>query len=306
MRTEPVLIGVAGDSGAGKSTLIRELSQLLGPDKVAVIGLDDYHSLNRQERKAVGITPLNPRANNLGLFIEHLYRLRQGEKVLKPVYDHDTGDFGDPEWVEPRPFIICEGLHPFCFGVLAEMYDYRVYYDTHPELKVAWKVQRDAAHRGYTVEQVRREIRQRQWDIRGFVEPQWWYADTVVTLIPPADDGSVIGVQLKEPPPGTQHSGSECWVGAQTLKPREAGKIRTAREWYGGREMWVTAITMPLTQEELRELGTAFGITEAVLRRVKGEEAIPFQVLLSLLAARLEQIRKQKESYGRERYAVGG
>lgn len=300
MRTKPVLVGVAGDSGAGKSTLIRELSQLLGSEKVAVIGLDDYHSLNRQERKAVGITPLNPRANNLGLFIEHLYRLRQGEKVLKPVYDHDTGDFGDPEWVEPRPFIICEGLHPFCFGVLAEMYDYRVYYDTHPELKVAWKVQRDAADRGYTVEQVRREIKLRQWDIRSFVEPQWWYADTVVTLLPPAGDGSVIGVELKETCSGLNPAGM------QAVKLREAGKIRSCREWYGGREMWVTAITMPLTQEELRELGTAFGITEAVLRRVKGEEVIPFQVLLSLLAARLEQIRKQKESYGRERYAVGG
>lgn len=297
MRTESVLVGVAGDSGAGKSTLIRELSRLLGPDKVAVIGLDDYHSLNRQERKAIGITPLNPRANNLGLFIEHLYRLRQGEKVLKPVYDHDTGDFSDPEWVEPRPFIICEGLHPFCFGVLAAMYDYRIYYDTHPELKVAWKVQRDAAARGYTVEQVRREIRQRQWDIRSFVEPQRWYADTVVTLLPPADGGSVIGVQLKEPSPGLSPAGA---------KLREAGKINSSREWYGGRKMWVTTITAPLTQEELRELGMAFGIAEALLRRVKGEEVIPYQMLLYLLAARLEQIRGQKGSCGRERYAVGG
>lgn len=300
MRMEPVLVGVAGDSGAGKSTFIRDLSQLLGPDEVTVIGLDDYHSLNRQERKAVGITPLNLRANNLGLFIEHLYRLRQGEKVLKPVYDHDTGDFGDWEWVEPRPFIICEGLHPFCFGVLAEMYDYRVYYDTHPELKVAWKVQRDAADRGYTVAQVRREIKLRQWDIRSFVEPQWWYADTVVTLLPPAGDGSVIGVELKEACSGLNS------VGMQAVKLREAGKIRSFWEWYGGREMWVTTIPAPLVKEDLCELGRAFGITEAMLRRAKGDEVIPYQALLFLFAARLEQIRRQKGSYGRERYAVGG
>ena len=46
-----VLIGVAGDSGCGKSTFLRRLIDLFGEDLMTVICLDDYHSMDRKQRK---------------------------------------------------------------------------------------------------------------------------------------------------------------------------------------------------------------------------------------------------------------
>ena len=46
-----VMIGVAGDSGCGKSTFLRRLADLFGEEFITVICLDDYHSLDRKQRK---------------------------------------------------------------------------------------------------------------------------------------------------------------------------------------------------------------------------------------------------------------
>lgn len=67
------------------------------------IDADDYHTLDRKQRKALGITPLNPQANDLDLLAEHLRQLKEGRPVRKPVYDHRTGTFGDPEEVNRGP-----------------------------------------------------------------------------------------------------------------------------------------------------------------------------------------------------------
>jgi len=70
-------IGVAGDSGCGKSTFLRRLSDCL-EELLTVICLDDYHSLDRKQRKETGITALDPRANNFDLMYEY-----KGLKVLR-------------------------------------------------------------------------------------------------------------------------------------------------------------------------------------------------------------------------------
>lgn len=76
-----VLIGVAGDSGCGKSTFLRRLTDLFGEEFMTVICLDDYHSLDRQGRKAAGVTALDPRANNLTSCMSRLKR----SKVVNPL-----------------------------------------------------------------------------------------------------------------------------------------------------------------------------------------------------------------------------
>ncbi|MDY0323328.1 MAG: phosphoribulokinase, partial [Candidatus Carbobacillus sp.] len=86
------IVGIAGDSGAGKSTFVSELRELIGPEKVTVISIDDYHSLDRAERTRVGVTALHPwKANNLGLLIEHVWQLKAGKEIAKPIYDHSDG-----------------------------------------------------------------------------------------------------------------------------------------------------------------------------------------------------------------------
>ncbi|MGA1475537.1 MAG: phosphoribulokinase, partial [Prochlorothrix sp.] len=92
-----VLIGVAGDSGCGKSTFLRRLSDLFGKELITVICLDDYHSLDRKQRKEHGVTALNPKANNFDLMAEQIKALKEGNAIDKPIYNHETGCIDPPE-----------------------------------------------------------------------------------------------------------------------------------------------------------------------------------------------------------------
>ncbi|HEY5139182.1 MAG TPA: hypothetical protein VIJ25_07700, partial [Methylococcales bacterium] len=83
-----VMIGVGGDSGCGKSTFLRRLSDLFSRSLITVICLDDYHSLDRKQRKETGITALDPRANNFDLMAEQLKVLKGGQAIDKPIYNH--------------------------------------------------------------------------------------------------------------------------------------------------------------------------------------------------------------------------
>ncbi|MGC9045149.1 MAG: phosphoribulokinase [Thermodesulfovibrio sp.] len=274
---KPVLVGIAGDSGSGKSTFVKTLANLLGEKEVREICFDDYHSLDREERKAVKITPLHPRANNLGLAIEHMWHLKQGKKILKPVYDHSTGKFGEPEWVFPVPYIICEGLHTFYFSVLAVIYDLKIYYDTDLELKIIWKIQRDVVERGYFAEKVIEEIRERQKDIRNFVEPQSQYADILIKL--KLHSNNSIAVQWNDS------------IDAQWFKKilNDPDSWNAVTEWYGGKKWNVYEIARPFTIDEAKKI---FKIDSSF--KIKEKELEPYMLAAVLVASILKQIRNLK------------
>lgn len=181
----PVLLAIGGDSGSGKTTIARGLYNLFGRENVVSICLDDYHKLDRRQRQQAGVTALNPAANDIELMEEQIWALREGRPVLKPVYDHSTGTFGQPELVEPRPWIVIRGLFPLFSERLRQAFDVRVWLDPEDELKYHWKVQRDVAQRGYTVEQVIRHIVERQDDLRRYILPQREHADIVVRFFTP-------------------------------------------------------------------------------------------------------------------------
>ena len=114
--------------------------QILGADRVSVLCTDDYHRYNRAQRKELGITPLNPACNYLDIMAQHLQLLRAGEPILKPHYDHKLGDFGPPQYIFPRPFLIVEGLLGMYWQEMRNAYSVRVYLDPPEELRRRWKV----------------------------------------------------------------------------------------------------------------------------------------------------------------------
>ncbi|MBE3595420.1 MAG: phosphoribulokinase [Hydrogenibacillus sp.] len=199
------IIGIAGDSGAGKSTFVAELKALIGEERVTVISIDDYHSLDRTERSRVGITALHPwKANNLGLLIEHVWALKAGRAIEKPIYDHSDGKIKGPEIVIPKDIVLLEGLHILYLEKLREALDLKIYFDTDTRLRVRWKVRRDAATRGYTEDEVLAEIERRKPDVERYIEPQKAFADIVIKYFPDdarapsADDPEPIKVQIAE------------------------------------------------------------------------------------------------------------
>ena len=176
----PIFVGIGGDSGSGKTTLASAFFSLFGRDRITSICLDDYHSLDRRQRSLVGLTALNPRANNFALMEEQVWSLKRGESILKPVYDHSDGTLRPPEVVDPREVVIMQGLHPFLIPGVRHAFDLRVWLDPEPDLRIEWKLQRDVAKRGYAREQVLAELEARRPDADAYVNPQRQYADMVV------------------------------------------------------------------------------------------------------------------------------
>jgi phosphoribulokinase len=176
------VFGVAGDSGSGKTTLSMGIKRILGEDNVASFSMDDYHSLDRRQRKERGMTPLNPEANHLELLGDHLEALRLGKRINKPVYDHTTGAIGGTVPFGPAPVVIVEGLHPFYTERLRRLIDFKIFVDPSRQVKRLWKLRRDVCDRGYQPEDVMREILQREPDYKLYVDIQKIYAEIVVKI----------------------------------------------------------------------------------------------------------------------------
>jgi phosphoribulokinase len=180
----PVMLAIAGDSAAGKTTITRGLVEALGPERCTAVCVDDYHRYDRAERRDLPFTVLHPDCNYVQVMEQHLRLLAMGQPVLKPVYDHGTGRFARPALVEPRQFVIVEGLLPLHTKLARACFDATVYLDPPEEIRRGWKVRRDTAERGYTPEQVLAELERREPESAAFIRPQRAFADIVLRFAP--------------------------------------------------------------------------------------------------------------------------
>jgi phosphoribulokinase len=193
----PVVLGVVGDSGAGKTTLTRGLIRVMGDEQVVRINADDYHRYERVERHQLGITPLHPDANHLDVLTQHLWHLRRGEAVLKPLYDHRDGTLGRPEYLRSAHYLVVEGLLNFHTETLRTAHDVRVFLAPPEDLRRAWKLKRDCTRRGYTTDEVLRELDRRERDAGQYIRPQQAHADMVVTFWPsPSHDPAQLDAEV--------------------------------------------------------------------------------------------------------------
>src|SRR4051812_15259825 len=135
MPLRPILLAVVGDSAAGKTTMSQGIATILGAERVTSICIDDYHRYTRAQRRLLAITALHPHANNVDLVEQHLRSLVAGEPILKPVYNHQNGDFDPPVQVNPRPFVIVEGLLCLLTPALRDCFDVKVYLDPAEDLR---------------------------------------------------------------------------------------------------------------------------------------------------------------------------
>jgi len=179
----PIILGIVGDSAAGKTTISGALVDILGEEQVTHVGTDDYHKYDREQRKEREITPLDPDCNYMDIIAQHLTLLREGESILKPVYHHNDGTFGPPEYVASRPFAVVEGLLGYHTQELRDAYDVRVYLAPPEELRRNWKVKRDTSKRGYTEAGVLEDLDKREPDSAQFIRPQERHADLVIKFM---------------------------------------------------------------------------------------------------------------------------
>jgi phosphoribulokinase len=121
---------------------------------------------------------------------------------------------------------IIEGLHPFYDKRVRDLLDFKIYLDISDEVKFAWKIQRDMAERGHSLESIKvgrkpyvgegksrchtlthtvclvqASIEARKPDFDAYIDPQKKEADVVVQvlptqLIPDDNEGKVLRVRL--------------------------------------------------------------------------------------------------------------
>jgi len=192
----PILLAIVGDSAAGKTTISKGIEKILGSDQVTNICVDDYHKYNRIQRKERNITALHPDCNYIDIIEQHIRLLRTGKPILKPVYNHSTGDFDPPEYVQPKNFVILEGLLPLYTRRMRDTFDVKIYLDPEEDLRIAWKIKRDTSKRGYTKEEVLRALKKREHDAATYIKPQRTYADIVMNFHRPEGNTEETGGHL--------------------------------------------------------------------------------------------------------------
>jgi uridine kinase len=184
MRSETVVIGVAGGSASGKSTVVRRIADSLGEDHVTVLEHDRYYR-DRSELRLEDRAALNydhPDALETDLLVRHLEELREGRPVDLPVYDYATYTRRQAtELVRPRNAIIVEGILIFADAALRALMDVKVFVDTDDDTRFIRRLTRDVAERGRTMQSV---IDQYLGTVKPmhleFVEPSKRYADVIV------------------------------------------------------------------------------------------------------------------------------
>jgi uridine kinase len=201
--SECFVISICGDSGSGKSTLSKLIQETLPFDKTVLLETDRYHKWERGHENYQTYTHLHPEANNLEKLSEDAFKLKLGEDIFTVDYDHSTGRFTEPEHIQPAPYTIFCGLHTLYKESLRELCDLKIYIDTHEELKMRWKMERDTAHRGTSAHKLLQTMERRKPDFKSFIDPQKDSADIIFHYAPGPE--SSVNFHLKVRPPYIQY-----------------------------------------------------------------------------------------------------
>lgn len=175
-RDHAVVVGIGGDSGAGKSTLLGDVKELLKGRVVELEG-DGDHKWERGDEHWKQLTHLDPKANFLHRQAETILSLKRGRAAQRVEYDHSTGQFTTPRRVEPNEFVIISGLHTFYLPKMRKLIDFKIFMDTDYALNARWKMLRDQTERGYTEDEIIKQIESRRPDSDRFIAPQREFAD---------------------------------------------------------------------------------------------------------------------------------
>ena len=173
------IFAIAGDSGSGKSTLA-DLLKAQFKDSF-LLECDRYHKWERGNDMWKKLTHLNPGSNFLTKMQEDIFDLKVGKTIFQVDYDHKNGKFTEKETIPSKDHIIVCGLHSLYLQD-DTVYNLKIFMDTDIALKYKWKIKRDIQKRGYTPEQIIKQIESRAQDYKNYIEPQKYQSDIVVNF----------------------------------------------------------------------------------------------------------------------------
>jgi uridine kinase len=180
------IIAIGGDSGSGKTTLSKILNLLFKKD-VCLLETDRYHKWERGDVNYKKYTHLNPNANQLEIMNEDIFQMKIGKDIFQVDYDHSSGKFTQKQKIKNKTNLIVCGLHTLYQENTNELLNLKIYLDTDRELIKKWKIQRDITERGYTLEKVLNQLKEREKDYNEFILKQKDNADIVIQFYETVD-----------------------------------------------------------------------------------------------------------------------
>lgn len=184
IKNVPCFIGIGGDSGVGKSTMSNSFEKLFSKEGLTIITGDDMHKWERGHEMWKEHTHLSPNANRLHEEIAQMKALKNGNKITRRIYDHDTGKFTESVNIYSNKVILFEGLHPFYISAKRELYDIKIFMNPEETLRIHWKVCRDVEKRNYSKEKVLEQLKAREGDSIKYIQSQAPYADIEIIYFP--------------------------------------------------------------------------------------------------------------------------
>ncbi len=151
MLKKPLMMAIAGGSGAGKSTVVKQLLEIIGPEKIQLFQQDHYYKdlshLPPKERDEVNVD--HPESIETSLLFSHLRSLAQGQTVSRPTYDFKTHTRTPQEvTLTPKPIIIFDGIFSLCYKEVRDLYDLKIFVDCSDDLRFIRRLLRDQEERG--------------------------------------------------------------------------------------------------------------------------------------------------------------
>ncbi|HEY9071792.1 MAG TPA: uridine kinase [Candidatus Ozemobacteraceae bacterium] len=184
------VIGISGLSGSGKSSVSKAIAKRF-PGKVSILEHDMYYRPKGQQ-------PIknydHPDALETDLLIKHIYELKNGRSIERPIYDFKISDrLKETVTVKPHPILVVEGLLLFCIAELMPLCDLRIYVDVPLDIAVIRRLKRDHIERGRTVKSI---ISQYESTVRdaaiSLVQPSRYVADLII----PHGSNNQVGLEV--------------------------------------------------------------------------------------------------------------
>ena len=150
------IVAITGGSGSGKSTVLNGLKEHFG-DRLSMLSLDDYY----RPKEVLPVDDNGETNFDVPEAIDHpklhadIQRLSKGEQVSFETYTYNKSLMqSEVAVIEPREWLVVEGLFVLCYPAVAELADVKAYIHASPNVRLERRKHRDMTVRGYTPDEV--------------------------------------------------------------------------------------------------------------------------------------------------------